>query len=268
MPHFKDQALCLRAWDWSETSQTAVLFTRQGGLLRVLAKGSRRPWSAFSGGLAPLTRGEAVGIIKDQRRLLAGDAAGLSTLTAWDLQELFPGVRKTLTGFYGGMHVAELLLRLVREGDPHPELFDDALEALRALTDPTAGIGPVVRLQWSALTHSGHRPRIGPDAVSGRGTAARAVYGFVPERGELTEDPSASGAWRVRASTVEYLRGLGKIGAADRATQIRAAALLGRYAEWVLGVRLASLEPLIGAPDYAKTPAVRGDVQGRRGGVR
>lgn len=270
VPHFKDQALCLRAWDWSETSQTAVLFGRETGLLRVLAKGSRRPWSAFSGGLMPLTRGEAAGIRKPSTRLVAGDSAGLTTLTAWDLQEVFPGVRRTLTGFYGGMHVAELLLRLFREGDPHPGLFDDTVSALRELGDPRSGIRPVVRLQWSVLTHGGHRPEIVRDVTTGEPLPRRGVYGFLPERGGLTADLSAAGAWRVRSATVEYLRGLGEGSprGGEPATEARAAALLGRYAEGVLGAGLSSLAPLISATGHAKMADTPKGGQLRRGGVR
>lgn len=270
VPHFKDQALCLRAWDWSETSQTAVLFGRETGLLRVLAKGSRRPWSAFSGGLMPLTRGEAAGIRKPSTRLVAGDSAGLTTLTAWDLQEVFPGVRRTLTGFYGGMHMAELLLRLFREGDPHPALFDDAVAALRALGDARAGISPVVRLQWSVLTHGGHRPEVVRDVTSGGPLPRRGVYGFLPERGGLTADSSAAGAWRVRSATVEYLRRLaeGSYPAGEPATEARAAALLGRYAEWVLGAGLSSLPPLISATGHAEAAETPKESQQNRGGIR
>jgi len=193
VPPFKDQALCLRVWDWSETSQTAALLTRGGGLLRVLAKGSRRARSAFSGGLSPLTRGEATGIARPSARLAAGESAALTTLTAWDLQEVFVGVRRTLRSFYGAMHAAELLLRLVREGDPHAELFDDAVAALRGLADESAGLGPVVRLQWSALTHSGHRPEIAHDVSTGGALRRRAVYEFSPERGGLTRTPGRAG---------------------------------------------------------------------------
>lgn len=272
MPPFKDQALCLRVWDWSETSQTAALLTRGGGLLRVLAKGSRRARSAFSGGLSPLTRGEATGIARPSARLAAGESAALTTLTAWDLQEVFVGVRRTLRSFYGAMHAAELLLRLVREGDPHAELFDDAVAALRGLADESAGLGPVVRLQWSALTHSGHRPEIAHDVSTGGALRRRAVYEFSPERGGLT-DPWAGrrgGGWRVRAATVEYLRGLvgGAPGGRDGACEARALALLGRYAEWVLGFPLHTLEPLITATDPAESQDPRGPVQGESGRAR
>ncbi|MBM4027044.1 MAG: DNA repair protein RecO, partial [Planctomycetes bacterium] len=38
----KDQAICLRTVDYSETSQVVTLFARQAGKVRAIAKGSKR----------------------------------------------------------------------------------------------------------------------------------------------------------------------------------------------------------------------------------
>ena len=59
-----DDAVCIRQWDWSETSQTVSVFAREHGLLRGVAKGSKRENSRFSGGLEVLTRGEVMAIVK------------------------------------------------------------------------------------------------------------------------------------------------------------------------------------------------------------
>jgi recombinational DNA repair protein (RecF pathway) len=42
VPPIIDQAIVVRLWDFSETSQTVSLFLREHGMLRGLAKGSRR----------------------------------------------------------------------------------------------------------------------------------------------------------------------------------------------------------------------------------
>src|SRR4051812_20305466 len=66
-----DQAVCIRQWDWSETSQTVSLFGRETGVVRAIAKGSKREHSRFSGGLEVMTRGEMIVHIK------AGDSLSL-----------------------------------------------------------------------------------------------------------------------------------------------------------------------------------------------
>jgi hypothetical protein len=60
VPNLIDEALCIRQWDWSETSQTVSLFCRTHGIVRGLAKGARRERSSFSGGIDLLARGEIV----------------------------------------------------------------------------------------------------------------------------------------------------------------------------------------------------------------
>src|SRR6185436_14793692 len=47
----KAVGLVVRTWDWSETSRIAVLWTREFGKVRVLAKGGRRLKSNFESGL-------------------------------------------------------------------------------------------------------------------------------------------------------------------------------------------------------------------------
>ena len=45
----KDTAICIRTVDYSETSQIVTFFTRAKGKLTAIAKGSKRPKSAFDG---------------------------------------------------------------------------------------------------------------------------------------------------------------------------------------------------------------------------
>ena len=51
MTSTEDEAICIRHWDFSETSQTVGLFSRTHGLIRAIAKGSRRERGGFSGGV-------------------------------------------------------------------------------------------------------------------------------------------------------------------------------------------------------------------------
>ena len=81
MPTITEQAICIRQWDFSETSQTVSLFGRDTGVFRGIAKGSRRPKSNFSGGLDLLTLGDVVSIIKPGR--------DLATITEWGLHKVW-----------------------------------------------------------------------------------------------------------------------------------------------------------------------------------
>ena len=100
-----DQALCIRHWDWSETSQTVVLFTKTNGILRGLAKGSKRDKGKFSGGFDVLSQGEIGFLLKRDSEL--------ATLTEWDVCETFPNLRDNLQANKAGWSLENALKETV-----------------------------------------------------------------------------------------------------------------------------------------------------------
>ncbi|GAB4515647.1 MAG: hypothetical protein Tsb0013_20230 [Phycisphaerales bacterium] len=191
------QAIVLRQWDFSETSQTVALFTRERGLVRGLAKGARREKSRFSGGFEPLTRGE----------LLFIDSAKseLATLTEWDLQEVFWGARRSYRAHLAGLYLTDLLARTMADNDPHPRLFDRTLVLLRALQQRGADERIVLEGQWLVLRETGSAPNLAPPEGAG-------AVGFDPNLGAFVHDPGPEGPldiWRVRRETLALLANLG-----------------------------------------------------------
>ena len=67
MPTVTDMAICLRRWDYSETSQTVRLFARDYGTVRGIVKGAKQPKGTFAGGIDLLTCGQLVAIVKPGR---------------------------------------------------------------------------------------------------------------------------------------------------------------------------------------------------------
>lgn len=200
-----EDAVVLRLWDFSETSQTAALFTRGRGIVRCLAKGSKRPRAKFSGGLELVTRGEAVLIVKP--------GAELAQLIEWDLGESYFGLRRSVDAHLAGAYAADLVFRCVTDHDPHERLFEALLDALRRVDegalDRAAILDSVIRFQWAMLRETGYTPSLGVDVRTGGALEPRASYGFDPRLGGLTRDPGAGGEiWRVRSETVEALRTL------------------------------------------------------------
>jgi len=202
MPTIIDQAICVRHWDFSETSQTVSLFTRDHGMLRGLAKGSKRERGRFSGGIDLLTRGQVVALVKPGREL--------STLTDWDLLQSFRALRERLDANCAAFYMAELVCRMILDSDPHPRVFDAFVAALGTLSTPADIVDSLVQFQWILLDESGHRPRLradGPrlEASPAPGpTAAVEVVAFDPRGGGVVADGSR-GTWPVRRATLDYL---------------------------------------------------------------
>ncbi len=245
----RDQALCIRVWDWSETSQTMVLFARDLGLLRAIAKGAKRPNANFSGGLEAMTRGE---LFVSTRPLLKNPNA-LATLTAWDLQETFPDARRSLDAFYAGACLLDLVQHGLHDSDPHPQVFDAAIDALRSLTSTEVTRLTLLRFTWTLLHETGHAPELEVDVTTGEPLPSAASFAFLPHRGGFARDGLAIGlldtrtfekqtdrdgersndmVWRVRANTRDLLRQLAVQGSpsdVDATTVGRCARLLLMY---------------------------------------
>ncbi len=118
----KDLAICIRAIDYSETSQIVSFFARATGKIDAIAKGSKRPKSPFDGPIEVLSHGNIVFV----------DSGGekLATLTEFQQQPALINLRNNLFMMYACLFAAELMNNLTHDYDPHPELFDGFLEFL------------------------------------------------------------------------------------------------------------------------------------------
>ena len=244
VPSVSDEAICLRVWDYSETSQTVALFTRAHGLVRGLAKGSKRERSAYSGGFEMLTFGEL--------SFIERPSTGLAVLTEWDLRDGFFGLRSSLRAYYAAAYAGDLVYQSVTDADPHPGLFVALRDALTGLG--TSGVtvsrawAQLAALQWSALRESGYKPDLEP-AVGGD-----ALVAFNAELGRFEALPRGSsvppGWWGVRPETVEVLLALSEghradgIGEASAETLKRVNRLLASYLARVIGKKLDSATAL------------------------
>ncbi|MHC4423322.1 MAG: DNA repair protein RecO [Planctomycetota bacterium] len=95
----KDEAICIRAVDYSETSQIVTFFARETGRIGAIAKGSKRPKSSFGGPIEVFSYGKIVVSVPNKDKL--------ATLTEFEVN------------------------LLTNEYDPHPKLFDSLLQFLK-----------------------------------------------------------------------------------------------------------------------------------------
>jgi len=119
----KDEAVCLRAVDYSETSQIVTLFARAAGKIGAIAKGSKRPRSAFDGPIEILSYGRIVVTDIDKDKL--------ATLTEFQQQPGFTALRGSLLAMNCCLFAAELVNSLTHEHDAHPRLYDALLQYLK-----------------------------------------------------------------------------------------------------------------------------------------
>ncbi len=118
----KDTGVCIRTVDYSETSQIVTFFTKSTGKINAIAKGSKRPRSAFDGPIEMFSYGQIVFSDPTKEKLVI--------LTEFQ-QHGFTGLTNNLFAFNCCLFAAELLNKLTDDYDPHPELFDGFLHFLQ-----------------------------------------------------------------------------------------------------------------------------------------
>ncbi|MCS6976513.1 MAG: DNA repair protein RecO [Gemmatales bacterium] len=154
----KATALVLRTTDYSETSRIATLWTREFGKVRALAKGGRRLRSNFESALDLLTVASIV--------LLRKSSGSLDLLVEARVLERFPRLARDLKALYAAYYLAELLGDWTQENDPHPLLFDEAVDALRTFGSPDVPTATrLLRFETVLLRELGYAPQMEMCAV-------------------------------------------------------------------------------------------------------
>lgn len=227
----KARAIVIRGSDWSETSRIITLFSREFGKIRAVAKGGRRLRSNFEIAFDLLTVCDVVVIRKAH--------AELDLLTEARLVRKFPALNQNLVALYSAYYIAELLTDGTADYDPHPELFDFALESLAGLPENAPQRVMAFELAW--LRELGYSPRLAECAVCGQplpATVSQVQYS--PAAGGLvcSECTPAADGFRMDRQTLEALQRLARNDLAvspEASTQLRT--VLNQTVCYLLGRR-------------------------------
>jgi len=149
----KDAAICIRAIDYSETSQIVTFFTKATGKIDAIAKGSKRPKSAFDGPIEIFSYGRIVFSGSNRERL--------ATLTEFQQEPPPDGLRNNLFALNCCLFGAELLNNMTKDYDPHPELFDSFIQFLHDTGDAKSKpemLALLILFQLALLKEAGLRP--------------------------------------------------------------------------------------------------------------
>jgi recombinational DNA repair protein (RecF pathway) len=215
----KDLGVVLRRLDYSETSQVLVVFCRESGQQRLIARGVKRGTKKrVAVGVDLLEFGRVV----YQRR--PGSDAQLGTLTEWRQEDVFAGARRDLATWYAVQYAAERTVQATEEADPHPTLFDALLALLRHANEggtdkgDTAEGGTDKRLRmsgllldylWTLLREIGLTPQL--QRCAGCGGECAPMYFSARQGGLLCRDcePAYVEKRRVASEALVVLRALG-----------------------------------------------------------
>jgi DNA repair protein RecO (recombination protein O) len=165
------EAVVVRTYPLGDTSRIAVLYSREFGLVRGVAKGARGPKSRFGAGLEPLSVVDVVLYRKDGRDLDL--LSKVDVIADWRSSDLARVAH--------AQSVLEFVDRLVHEVEPDARLYDLVRQALSALaivpSDSLASVTIAFQIHASGLL--GYALECGRCAVCGAPPAGR----FSPAQG-------------------------------------------------------------------------------------
>ena len=242
-----DSAICIRATDYSETSQVLTLLTRDGGVVRLLAKGSRRPKSKSGGAIDLLAEGKCV--------FAVGKGESLGVLIEFSETVSRSALRDKLDRLNIALYMLEVCGALLAEGDPHPEVFDLLHNALGRLGQADSSPPQVLAyFQWRLIRHVGLLGELGLCASCGGKVGTRDVYFSSSLGGLLCRDcePAATEKYHAGGAALAGLAALAAAEAGKKPTlptkQADAAnILLAYHIQYQLGRRLKTAKGVIGS---------------------
>lgn len=146
----KDLGICIRAVDYSDTSQVLTFFCKENGKISAIAKGAKRKKSKFGGAVEVLSFGELIFSSPQDDKLFG--------LREFEPLPRFLRIRSSLTAMNCGFFAAELVNHFSQERHPEPEVFDlfcELLKGLQGAENETAMVGRLILFQLGLLEVTG-----------------------------------------------------------------------------------------------------------------
>ncbi|HTP50223.1 MAG TPA: DNA repair protein RecO [Anaeromyxobacteraceae bacterium] len=232
----KLRAIVLRSVDYGERDRVVTLLSRERGKLSAFARGARASRRRFGGTLEPFN-------------LLAAELRERTGADTWILENAaveraFGAIRGDLARIACAGYAGELAGELVRDAEPHEDLFDLLVAYLARLDEAPARPWDLRGYELGALRATGLMPRLDGCARCG-GPASPGAMRFDPAHGGvLCQACRAFGSPASRELPGDTLAGLRRLqrGEEEAPPPARVAAeardLLTAYLEHHLGRRL------------------------------
>jgi DNA repair protein RecO (recombination protein O) len=154
-------AVLLRSHPYSDSSRILRFYTRDRGLVGVMARGVRSRGARGSGGLELLRSGRLTVYLKEGR--------DLQTFKEFSPDQALPGLGTDPTLLAGGSLLAELVLRHAGS-DENPELYGALVDSLASLPDGVAvePTNAILARAWYLVAALGYMPEVDSCVQCGR----------------------------------------------------------------------------------------------------
>jgi len=171
----RTEAIILNTRDHGESDRLVGLYTRSRGRLQGIAKGARRSRKRFANTLEPCS------LVELQFR----EKGTLAWLESCKLLEPFLSLRTELIRWGIAALISEIVIEMVPEGDPQPELFELLRETLRQLCEDKDSLNVALLFIFRFQDKMGYLPALGNCGICGRSLRSATKWCWQVDRGLL-----------------------------------------------------------------------------------
>ncbi|CQR73928.1 DNA repair protein RecO [Sporomusa ovata DSM 2662] len=165
---YPSEAILLATRDWSAADRMVTLFSRERGIVTVMAYGARKPKSKLSGGLQPFTH----------LNLLLAGGKGMDLVRQCEVVTSFRKIREDLTRLAYANFIAELTLGLWPQQQSESAAFDMLLAVLTLLAERNPRIAALAGA-WQLMVLAGFQPEYEHCAHCGAILSLPAYFSFI-----------------------------------------------------------------------------------------
>ena len=185
--------------------------------MRAVARSARRIKSKFAGAMEPLTHVHL--------EFYGKENTDLFRLNSADVLRSFDGLRRDFEKVKSALVMAEMLDRMLEDGEPQAEIFNLSLAVLNRMETAGGGGGgsgaaedPLILFEARFLRALGYQPNLDRCAKCGQVLAEKGAV-FQAGAGDLSCPGCSSGGTRLSAGAVKHLSAVGSL-SIERAFQV------------------------------------------------
>ncbi|MFN0072730.1 MAG: DNA repair protein RecO [Chloroflexota bacterium] len=232
----------LRRFNFSEADRILVLFTRERGKIRVIAKGVRKPTSRLAGHLELFSRGE----------VLLAQGRELDIVSQVQILDPHAGLRTDLDRTAQAFVIAELIDAGTPDAQTQPDLYVTLLDSLGAIEKHARPDLAALHAQIHLLSRFGFKPEL-QRCVHCRTELQPVENVMHPERGGAMCPTCAAtepGGHVIHVDTLKLLRILQRSGAPGSASLNVAPGLVQRASVEMRALSERALERTFRTPPF------------------
>ncbi len=178
----------------SNTSKLVTLITENRGLVKVMARGARRPTSRYGAALEPVTLVDVIYYSKAEREI--------QSLSSADIIQEYPRIKADLKTLAAGTAMMEAAQALTTADDPVSGTFAVLVDALDAMECHEAGEPDVRfwRFMLRLLAAAGYRPSLDRCILCGKKPHALSTFFSYTDGGVVCSCAPTDGKYGFRVS--------------------------------------------------------------------